>query len=568
MKNIVRFSMDHPKLVIIITLVLTLFFLAQFPKIKIDTDPENMLEKNERVRVFHNAVKERFGINDLIVIGIVNESGVFKADILNRIDKISQEIVKIKGIKVDDFISPSFSDDVTAGGGLIEVKRFIEGAVGSDVEAKKIGIAILGNTLYADKLASSDKKGIALYVPIERKDQAHRISREIEKIIRKYKGDEKYYIAGLPVAEDTFGYEMFLQMGITAPLAGMVVFLILLYFFRRLKLVFSPMIVAMVSIVWTMGLLIGTGFTVHIMSSMIPIFLMPISVADSVHILSEYHDKFAVLRDKRKTLEAVMGELFIPMLFTSLTTMVGFASLALTPIPPVRIFGLFVAFGILVAWILTVTFIPAYIMLTKQTEQTDEPEKDAEGHKNNNMLRSFGNFAFRNGKIILTLTALVLLIAIYGISRININDNPVNWFKKGHKIRVADRVMNEHFGGTYMSYIVFKGSEKEAIKKPEAIAYIDSLQRHLESLGIVGKTSSVADIIKRISFVLHDENPESNTIPKTREEIGQYLFLFLMSGDPNDLDNFVDYNYEWANIWVQMKGGDNKDMERVVASVK
>ena len=121
-----------------------------------------------------------------------------------------------------------------------------------------------------------------------------------------------------------------------------VVFALLLFFFRNLTLVWAPMIVAMVSVICTMALLVITGNTVHIMSSMIPIFIMPIAVLDSVHILSEFFDFYPRIRDLRLTMNHVMRELFIPMFFTSVTTAVGFASLALVPIPPVQVFGAFV----------------------------------------------------------------------------------------------------------------------------------------------------------------------------------------------------------------------------------
>ena len=97
------------------------------------------------------------------------------------------------------------------------------------------------------------------------------------------------------------------------------------------------------------------------MSSMIPIFIMPIAVLDSVHILSDFFDRYQDTKSRRETMRHVMGTLFTPMLYTSLTTAVGFLSLALTPIPPVQVFGLFVAFGVMVAWVLTVTFIPAFV---------------------------------------------------------------------------------------------------------------------------------------------------------------------------------------------------------------
>ena len=100
------------------------------------------------------------------------------------------------------------------------------------------------------------------------------------------------------------------------------------------------------------GSLIIAGFPVHIMSSMIPIFLMPIAVLDSIHIISEFFEKYQQTRDRAATMRAVMEALFGPMLYTSLTSSAGFASLALTPIPPVQVFGVFVAMGIMLAWLL------------------------------------------------------------------------------------------------------------------------------------------------------------------------------------------------------------------------
>ena len=109
------------------------------------------------------------------------------------------------------------------------------------------------------------------------------------------------------------------------------------------------MIVAMVCALSTMGLLIITGNTIHIMSSMIPIFIMPIAILDAVHILSDFFDRYNTIRDKRQTIIHVMSELFTPMLITSLTTIAGFSSLALTPIPPVQVFGIFIAIGVFLA---------------------------------------------------------------------------------------------------------------------------------------------------------------------------------------------------------------------------
>ena len=106
-----------------------------------------------------------------------------------------------------------------------------------------------------------------------------------------------------------------------------------------------------------------------------------------------------------------------------------------------------------------------------------------------------------------------------------------------------------------------------SVKSPKVLSYIAELQRVLEQDTVVGKTSSLADIVAQVGTVLHDGDPAYRVVPASAEELGQYLLLFQMSGDPGDLDNFVDYDYRLANVWVQMKRGDNRDMTRVEESL-
>ena len=557
-----------PKATIAAALIATVFFVMQFPKIKIDTDPENMLEQTQADRVFYDKVKKEFGIHDLLVVGIADKEGIFKPDTLKRVANITDEILKIKGVIIEDVVSLRTSDNVTSEGGTLVVKRFMGEVPQDQKEIEDLKSALYGNSFFVDKIVSRDGNATSIYIPIEKKDQSYRISKEIEGIIKKeLTPQQKYYLAGLPIAEDTFGNEMFVQMGITAPLAGFFIMILLFLIFRMGIAVVPPMLDAMLSVIWTMGLLIGLGFTVHIMSSMIPIFLMPIALLDDIHILSGFFNRYLTIKDKRKAIMLTMKGLYRPMFFTSVTSAVGFGSLALADIPPVRVFGLFVAFGIMAAWVFTNTIVPAIIMLMNEEKLTAFLEKRQKKTSSlGKMLKAFGRFSFYRSKAILFTSLIVLIAGIIGIYQIRINDNPVKWFKSSHKIRIADDVMNKFFGGTYMAYLVAEGKKEDTIKRPEVMAYLDKLQDHLEGLNIVGKTSSVADIVKRINYVLHDENKTFDVVPKTQAEIGQYLFLFSMTGNPNDLDNFLDYNSRKANIWIQMKGGDNTQMRQVEIS--
>jgi predicted RND superfamily exporter protein len=674
-RRITEFALDHYKLVTITMVVFTLVLAAFIPRIKVDTDPENMLSEAEAVRVFHNQTKKDFVLNDIVVVGIVNEkdpNGVFNPQSLRRIYELTQYARTLQwpgeedpnetvGVVEVDLLAPSMVDHISQGGpGVIRFEWLMPGPPETQAEALAIRDKALSNPLLKDTVVSGDGKAICLYLPLTHKDLSHRVYQALNKEIATFKGDEKYHITGLPVAEDTFGYEMFMQMAISAPLAMLVIFLLMLAFFRKLMLVISPMIVAMVSVISTMGLLIAFGFPVHIMSSMIPIFLMPISVVDSVHILSEFFDQYTKEKGRRATTVQVMGDLFTPMLYTSLTSAAGFASLALTPIPPVQVFGIFVAIGIMIAWVVTVLFVPAYIMLLNEKWLANFGAAAVHEEKQTwltRLLHATGGLTYRGAKPILVGMVVVIVVAVYGIAQIRINDNPIKWFAMSHPIRQADIALNKHFAGTYMAYLVLenqsdpnvtaeyvaglrkrldakvealaadmpkardvlstmdkalvanastriartefltkladyaRGQETSApqdtqdvwyeladffeleqeglklFKQPEALRYMSRLEDHLESMGLVGKSNSLADIVKKVYQELIDGRPENYVIPDSSAAVAQSLIQFQSSHTPDDLWHFVTSDFDKANIWLQLKSGDNRDMEKVVRAV-
>ena len=472
-ERMINTSMRYPRAVMAAVAILMVAAAAMVPRIKIDTDPENMLPADQAARVFHNQVKNDFTLWDMMVVGVVNEShpdGIYNPATLTRVHELTREIQKIDGVIRHDLMSLSTVDNITQDGpGVVRFEWMINEPPKTTEEAHEIRAAVKRLPTIEGTIVSEDDGAVGIYVPIEEKSESHRIASEIEEIIAGFSGDEQYFITGLPVAEDTFGVEMFRQMGIAAPLAGLIIFLLMWFFFRSVALVFSPMIVAIATVTITMGLLIGSGFTVHIMSSMIPIFLMPIAVVDSVHILSEFADLYPRYRDKRKTISVVMEDLFRPMLYTSLTSAAGFASLAFAPIPPVRVFGLFVAFGILLAFLLTIVFIPAYVVRLSDARIAKLKKEGDHAHDNHilaRVLRGLGPRTLAHSKLIVAVTLVILVVSVVGISRIQINDNPVRWFRPDHRIRVADRVLNKHFGGTYNAFLVLeKAEDTEAISQ-------------------------------------------------------------------------------------------------------
>jgi predicted RND superfamily exporter protein len=463
--KVIHFATEHPKRIYLIVWALVLMGLALIPGIQIDTDPENMLSNDNPARIFHNQVKQDFSLYDSIVVGVVSEhaDGVFNVQTLTQIHHLTQQILNLEPVVSADLLALSTADNIgQSTPGTLRFEYLMKDAPLNQADATAIGDAVARLPLLNNTIVSGDGKAAAIYVPLYSKDDSYQVAQDIRAIIEQAPLNDQVYITGLPVAENQFGHEMFVQMGIAAPMAGAMIFFLMWYFFRSIPLVAAPMMVAMATVISVMGALIGMGFTVHIMSSMIAIFLMPIAVVDSVHIMSDFTDRYRPNDDAKQTITEVIEDLFNQMLFTSITSAVGFYSLMLTPIPPVQIFGAFVGTGILLAFAFSILLIPAYVVRmapeTLETMQKKLHDTDASHKKGSILARlmtSVGAFASNNAKSIVFVSGFIIVFSLWGMTKINVNDNPVRWFKSDHEIRIADDVLNKHFAGTYDAYLVF-----------------------------------------------------------------------------------------------------------------
>ncbi len=538
---IVELGIARPKLIMFAALAVTVVLGAAILRVDVDTDPENMLSSSHSVRVLNRSIAEEFGTKNMLVLGIVDEAGVFDAGTLGSAARLVSDI---KGI---DKIDPEGVLSFTA------VSSIPAGDLSED-DVKRISADLAADPVLGSRVLSGDGTGLAVYIPLREKGDVNGVTSEVERLLAVHGLDGKgNHLAGLPLAEEKFGRDMFIQMGLLAPIAGMLIFMLMLYFFRKLILVVAAMLVAMLSVVWTMGLLTGTGFTLHIMSSMIPVFLMPIAVLDSIHILSEFFERYPVSQDRKTTLRTVYGELATPISFTSLTTAVAFASLALAPIPPVQVFGLFVAFGVFAAWLLTMLFLPAFVMMLGEEGLQKSLRGDAEmGSKTlTGGLRILGGFAVGKPIIFPILFIALGAVAIPGMLNVSVNDNPVRWFKSGSDIRIATEEFNRLFPGVYNASLVLEG---ENLTEPETVTQLLELRDRLSRLSFVGQVTSYADLV----------SPGVDAVPKTDDEIEDSLDAVFDSPQGIYAGGLISEDYGRANVQVSMKKGDNKSMQKVL----
>ncbi len=548
---------------LVIGLVAAPFVAPTLPltPLTVDTDPENMLPADHPARLLHAERSRLFGIDDTIVIAVENDrrvDGVFTQHALAEITDLTEFAASVDGVIADDIISPSTVEGVEiTPDGTVRVAPLIDMTPPTDAGAVDLRARIARMPIYGDTLLSLDGRSILMLIPIENRQDAHRIATALRERITEMNGDNTYSITGLPVAQAQFGIEMFIQMAIVAPAAMALIFLLLTWMFGSWRIALAPMAVAMVSTIGAMGALIISGNTIHIMSSMIAIFVMPIAVMDAIHILSDFADRQRGGQGRADALRGTIIELWRPMLFTTVTTCAGFASLALAPIPPVQVFGLFVALGVLIAWAATLLIVPAILTLLPETtlQGVQSQSRGASG------VSLFARLAQRAPRLVIASIVAIFAVSAIGLSYIQINDSPINWFAESHEIRRAEALVSDNFDGAFFAYLTLS-SEPGAFGDPDQIAYLSALSTHLETTGLAANATGLPDLLaSAIAGV------PGLDLPETSGGIEDLLEMLRDNGMEAPLERFVTSDLSQALLAVQMLSGENLDMRALEAEV-
>jgi hypothetical protein len=258
-------------------------------------------------------------------------------------------------------------------------------------------------------------------------------------------------------------------------------------------------------------------------------------------------------------------QMWRPVVMTSVTTAVGFLSLLTSDVYPIKYFGLFTAFGVLLAMVLSLTLIPAATMLLgiKSWPRRKKEDGVADG-----LSRRITRGILSSRRGILVSTVIFLALSIFGASRIWINSSFLDKFEGDSEIVQTDLFVNEHFGGTTTLNVVLEADKKGAFKSPDILREVQQMQGEVEGQQLVGSSFSLVDYLRRMNRVMNEDREEFDKVPGSTDLVAQYLLLYEMSGDPENLWKVVNYDYDRLNVTFQLKKDDSRTMNGAMADIE
>jgi len=560
---------SHYKIILVFSLVLMLSVASFIPKMTKDTSYDAFLPKDDPVLVFRNQVKETFGLKDPMVIAIVNKNGIFNKRSLGLVYELSERLKTIPGIDPDQITSLSTENNIMGTDEGLEVDPFFEIDELTDSKAKDVAAAIDDFELYQGSLVSKDKTTTLIVAEMldSYDKKQHEVYRSLIALLDEYKShDEQFYLAGEGAVSGYLIRYIDEDAMKTNPFAALMISIILIIAYRRLRAVVLPNIMVLASVGIALGAMAAFGVDFYVITNGLPVVLIAIAVADGIHILGEYYETAAKYPkySQKELVVKTMTQMWRPVAITSVTTVAGFLAIAASSyMPPMTYFGLFGALGVVVALVYAIFMIPSALMLLKpQLSKAYKPNQEIDWF--GKMMQSLGRIVVKYPKIIVVISLIIIALGFNGASKLVINENRIYNFQSDEPIVKADALINDKTDGTSYLDILIETPENEDIFKPENLRKIEALQTYVESLPHVKGSTSIVGFLKKMNQSLNENQKEFYKIPDNKDLIAQYFLLYSASGDPTDFDNYVDYDYRLANIRFRMDTGEYLDEKPII----
>jgi predicted RND superfamily exporter protein len=553
-----RLILHYRGLVVTLFAVLSIFFAFQLPKLVMDSDTEAYVPHDHPIRVFWNEAEDRFGLGREILIAVqvegeTDKRGIFTPQVLSGIASLTEGIKALAPIEESLVISLSDADAMVGTEDGFEVTPLFTEPPETQAEADSVREAVFRNSVYIGRLVSSDASIAAILVKSHRdyENDPMEVYRSIEAYVSTVTiPGTRILIAGSPAVEAVYGEQMATDLAQLIPLAILVVAGLLYVCFRDLRGVVLPLVVVLVAVLWTLGAQAAAGMPIYIAGTLVPPLLLAIGCADAVHILERYLEKAEVAAEPNDAILATVHELWRPVVITSLTTAAGFSALMVSSMTVYQVFGVTTAFGILIAMLGSLFLLPALLSYFPLPARGRQRQAQMMLPR---VLAAMAVWLERHRRKTVGVSAAIAVVLLMGVALLRVDFSWVETLQEGTPVLTADRILREKHGGTMPLSIIVRAREEGGVKSPEFLRAIDQVLTELSLLPAVGDTRSIAEYIKRMNQTMHADRASEYRIPETQALVAQYLLLYSISGDPDEYEDMVDYDYSAAHLAILLR---------------
>ena len=539
--------LKNPKIILSLIVLITIFFGYQSKDFRLDASSETLLIEGDPDLKYLNEINEKFGAKEFLVLTLTPKEKITSENTINNILSLKYKIqslswvhnvITILDIPLLDSSDEPLMDRIknfrTLKDENIDRDRGFQEILNSPVfrnfviseDAKTTGIIVNLKEREKPQFSAFDnKKEIENYKDSLKKERHQNII-EIREIIKSFEDIGKIHLGGIPMIADDM--MTFIKNDIIVFGFGVFLFIVftLWYVFRKLIWIFIPISSCFFSVLIMSGFLGIMNWKVTVISSNFIALMLILTMAMNIHMST----RFLQLRKEFPNLSLfeiitlTTEKMVWPIIYTVLTTMCAFLSLIFSEIKPIIDFGLMMSFGLLTSFIVTFSILPTLLNIFEY-QKVEFEEKSFSSFTN-----ALSKYSINNVKLILSISIILIILSIFGISKLKVENSFINYFSKDTEIYKGMKLIDEKLGGTTPLNIILKfdNEEIEVISEDEdqfedwdeesneedqskywftkdKIERIRNVHLYLEKLDYVGKVLSFYSIIEIATKLNNDK---------------------------------------------------------------
>jgi uncharacterized protein len=499
------------------------------------------------------ALAERFGTDELLLVAF-DAPRLLEPEQQRRLKKVARQIERLPAVaRVNTALDAQRLDGAD---GTITVTPYARAARGKGADRAAILAELAQDPFARGLLISEGGRHVALVAEMTQNSgrSAEETPALVAEVRRLFKqagyAPDALHVVGIPAVLSAIISETYFNLERIFPIVSVVLLFTVWLLFRRFWPAAISMGVALIADIWTMGFSVLLEPKVSVLSSMIPAVILIIAFSDVIHLCSAYLLELAGGRSKEDAVLEAGSEVGAACLLTSVTTFFGFVSLSLIPTPAFRHLGVVFGFGVAVALLIAVTFVPILFSFLPEpkpwkTGTTGHIQRGLDG-----LLAWAARVSTGRPVAIVVVFALLTGVMAYGATQINIETDFTRRLDDEHPYQKDIEYFNEHFAGATTIEVFLTREGERGLLDGEAFAAIVRFQDAVAALPEVTRVTSLVDLMRLVHRAFKEEGA-LDALPKASAALAQYLLLFEMSGG-EDLERLIDFERESMRMTATM----------------
>ncbi len=565
---LVRFILRNRLGNLIAIILLTAFMGYKAIDVHLSYEMAQMLPASETTSRAYEKFKATFGQDGAVLFIGIKDEKLFTLSEFNDWLELTENLRRVDGVQEVLSIGKLYTLEKNDSSRKFDFKPVFEGKPQSQAELDSLRKKIFDLPFYDGLIINKETNATLMMLTLDksRLNNKSRISlvRDIETEVEAFsnKHNLKVHYSGMPYIR-TKTMKMVQNELLMFMLLSMLVASIALYlFFRSFKAVLFPMLIVVISVIWSMGTLGILNYEITILTGIIPPLLVIIGVENCIFLLNKYHHEFREHGNKVLALSRVVVRTGNATFLTNLTTATGFAAFIVTGNKLLVEFGIVAAINIMVVFVLSIFLIP--ILYSYLAPPEVRHTKHLDNKYTTRIIEKVVYLVQNHRKAIYIVTLVGIVLATVGVSRLKTTGNVVDDIPQGHPMYVDLLFFEEEFKGILPFEISIDTRKPRGVMQMSTIQKISDLQDTLALYPEFSKPLSVAELVKYSKQAFYNGNPEMYSIPNNQERnfILQYL-PSLKTGKKTILNSFVDTSLSKTRISVQMANIGTRDIQRI-----